>query len=96
MKERRRYTRSILTQRALFFGLNGWEDCSIKESSERGLGIEFYTKKKVKEGSIINLKVFVPTEPKPVMIKGILKWTRKKGEYFIGGMEWLSIDRGSR
>jgi hypothetical protein len=96
MKERRRYTRSILPQRAIFFGLNGWEDCIITESSKRGLGIEFYTKKKINDGSIINLKVLVPTEPKPIMVKGILKWTKKKGEYFIGGMEWLSIDRGSR
>ena len=96
MKERRRYTRSILPQRAIFFGLNGWEDCIITESSKRGLGIEFYTKKKINDGSIINLKVLVPTEPKPVMVTGTLKWIKKKGECFIGGMEWLSIDRGSR
>ena len=96
MKERRRSPRSILPQRAIFFGLNGWEDCIITESSKRGLGIEFYTKKKINDGSIINLKVLVPTEPKPIMVTGILRWIKKKGEYFIGGMEWLSIDRGSR
>ena len=80
----------------MFFGLNGWEDCIITESSKRGLGIEFYTKEKINEGSIVNLKVLMPTEPKPVMVKGILKWIKKKDEYFIGGVEWLSIDRGSR
>ena len=53
MKGRRGSSRSRLSQRAVFFGLNGWEDCIITESSERGLGIKFYTKKKVNEGSII-------------------------------------------
>lgn len=95
MKERRESSRNKLSQKALFFGLNGWEDCTITESSKRGLGIEFHTKKKVKEGSIVTLRVLVPTEPKPVVLNGILKWTKKKGEYFVGGMEWLSIDRGS-
>ena len=95
MKERKESPRSRLPQRAVFFGLNGWENCTITESSKKGLGIEFYTKKKIREGSVINLKVFMPTEPKPIMIKGILKWIKSKGEYFIGGMEWLSIDRSS-
>ena len=95
MKERRESPRSRLPQKAMFFGLNGWEDCVITESSKRGLGIEFHTKKKMNDGSIINLKVLMPTEPKPVVIKGILKWTKKKGECFVGDMEWLRIDRGS-
>jgi len=96
MKEPRRSPRCRLPQRATFFGLNGWEDCIITESSKRGLGIEFYTKKKIDEGSIVNLKVLMANEPKPVMITGILKWIKNKGDYFIGGMEWLSIDRSSR
>jgi len=73
MKERRGFTRSITPQKATFFGANGWEDCIIKESSKKGFGIEFHTKEKINEGSIINLRVLMPSEPNPIMIKGILK-----------------------
>ena len=93
MNERRRFSRNTLPQKAMFFGANGWEDCIIKESSNRGLGIEFHTKVKINEGSIINLKIIMSTEPNPVMIKGILKWIKKKDVCFLGGVEWLTIDR---
>ena len=93
MNERRGFTRSILPQNAMFFGANGWEACIIKESSKKGLGIEFHTKEKINEGSIINIRVLMPSEPNPVMIEVILKWINKKGKYFVGGVELLSIHR---
>ena len=96
MKERRGFTRSIIPQNATFFGANGWENCIIQEASNKGLGIEFHTKEKIIEGSIINLRVLMPSEPNPVMIQGILRWIKKKGEYFIGGVEWSSIHRDRR
>ena len=93
MKDRRRSTSNILPQNATFFGANGWEDCIIKESSKRELRVEFHTKEKINEGSIINIRVLMSSEPNPVMIKGILKWIEKTGEYFSGGVEWLSVYR---
>ena len=87
MQERRKFIRSMLPQKAKFFGAKGWEDCIITEVSRKGLGVKFYTCEKINEGSIIHLKVLVPTESKPVMVKGLLRWIKKKEEYFIGGIE---------
>ena len=94
MQERRKFTRSTLPQKAKFFGAKGWEDCIITEVSRKGLGVKFYTREKINEGSIIHLKVLIPTESKPVMVKGLLRWIKKKEEYFIGGIEWYHIDKG--
>jgi hypothetical protein len=96
MKDLRRSTKTMLLQNAMFFGANGWEECIIVESSKRELRIEFHTKEKINEGSIINIRVLMPSEPNPVIVKGILKWIEKKGEYFSGGIEWLSVHRDRR
>ena len=94
VKERRRHPRSALPQRAKFFGVKGWEECIITEVSQKGLGVKFYTSEKINEGSIIHLKVLAPLDSKPVMIKGIVRWVVKKGEYCVGGIEWFRVDRG--
>ena len=96
MKERRKFTRSMLPQKAKFFGAKGWEDCIITEVSRKGLGVKFYTSEKINEGSIIHLKVLVPTESKPVMVKGLLRWIKKMEGYFVGGIEWYHIDKGPK
>ena len=93
MKDLRRSTKTMLLQNAMFFGANGWEECIIVESSKRKLRIEFHTKEKINEGSIINIRVLMSSEPNPVMIEVILKWINKKGKYFVGGVELLSIHR---
>ena len=40
MKERRRFSRNILPQRAMFFGLNGWADCIITACAMCHLNLE--------------------------------------------------------
>ena len=94
MQERRKFPRTALPQKAKFFGVNGWEDCVITEASRKGFGMIFYTREKIKEGSIINLRVSIPSQPQPVEAKGLLKWIENKGEHFIGGIEWFQISRG--
>ena len=93
MQDRRKFPRTVLPQKAKFFGANGWEDCIITEASRKGLGVKFYTRAKINEGSIIHLRVLLPSQPHPVEVKGLLKWIEKKGKYFIGGIEWFHIDR---
>lgn len=93
MEDRRSSTRSMLPRNATFFGANGWEECIIVDSSKKGLGIEFHTKEKIKEGSIINIRVLMPSEPNPVMMKVVLKWINKKDKYFVGGVELLGIHK---
>jgi hypothetical protein len=93
MNDLRRSTKTMLLQNATFFGANGWEECIIVESSKGELRIEFHTKEKIKEGSIINIRALIPSVPNPVIVKGILKWIEKKGEYLSGGVEWLSVHK---
>ena len=73
MKDLRRSTKTMLLQNAMFFGANGWEECIIVDSSKKGLGIEFHTKEKIKEGSILNIRVLMHSEPNPIMMKVLLK-----------------------
>ena len=94
MKERRKFPRSILPQKAQFFGKKGWEDCLITEVSQNGLGVKFYTREKINEGSIIHIKVFAPNESKPIKVKGIIRWIEQKGDNFVGGIKWYQINKG--
>lgn len=93
MEKRRKFPRTALPQKARFFGAKGWEDCTITEASREGLGIQFYTSEKIKAGTLIHLKVLMPSEPNPVDVKGMLTWIEEKGEHFIGGVELYHIDR---
>ena len=93
MEKRRKFPRTALPQKARFFGAKGWEDCTITDASREGLSIQFYTTEKIKAGSLIHLKVLMPSEPNPVDVKGMLKWIEEKGEHFIGGVELYHIDR---
>jgi hypothetical protein len=94
MSERRNFRRTTLPQRAKYFGAKGWKDCLITEMSAKGMRIKFYTREKFHIGSIISLKVLVPTESKPVMVKGVLRWVAKKEYYFIGGIKLFRVDKG--
>ena len=96
MKERRQFRRNTLPQKGKFFGVNGWEECLITEVSRKGLGVTFYTHAKINEGSIIHLKVVMASEPKPVRVKGLLRWIEPHGEYFVGGIEWFSINKDAQ
>jgi len=96
MQERRKFPRTALPQKAKFFGVNGWEDCVITEASRKGFSMIFYTREQIKEGSIINPRVLLPSQSDPVEAKGLLKWIEKKGEHFIGGIEWFQISKGER
>ena len=96
MQEQRVFPRTNLPQKAMFFGAKGWEECTITEASRNGFGVKFYTREKIHVGSIINLKVFFPSQQYPVKIKGLLKWIEKKEEHFIGGIDWFYIERDEK
>ena len=95
MKERRKFPRSPLPLKAAFFGVNGWENCTINEVSRKGMGVLFITPAEIKEGAIMHLKVLLPHEQHPVTVRGILKWMQNKGDFFIGGIEWLRIAKST-
>lgn len=60
------------------------------------MGVLFLTPMGLNEGSIIHLKVLLPSEPKPVTVRGILKWIKNKGDFFIGGIEWFRITKSPK
>lgn len=60
------------------------------------MGVLFITPEVIKEGSIMHLKVLLPNEPQPVTVRGILKWMQNKGDFFIGGIEWLRIAKSTK
>ena len=96
MSEKREFRRTTLPQRAKYFGAKGWKDCLITEMSAKGMRIKFYTRDKLTIGSIISLKILVPPESKPVMVKGVLRWIAKKEDYFIGGIKLFRVDKGDK
>jgi hypothetical protein len=96
MKERRKFPRTTLPRKGKFFGAKGWEECTVTEASRTGLSVKFYTREKINVGSIMHLKILFPSQPYPVEIKGLLKWIKKEGKHFIGGIEWFQIERGER
>ena len=60
------------------------------------MGVTFYTSERIITGSIIHLKVRVPRESTPVMVKGLVRWIEPSAEHFVGGIEWFHIDRGKK
>lgn len=56
--------------------------------------MHFYTREKIKEGSLIHLKVLLPSNPHPVEVKGLLKWIEQQDTHYVGGIEWFQIARG--
>ena len=57
------------------------------------MGVTFYTSETIMPGSIIHVKVRVPQESNPVMVKGVLRWIEHAAAHFVGGIEWYHIDR---
>jgi len=55
------------------------------------MGIIFLTREKINVGSTVLLEIAVSTELKPVHVVGILRWTRQKGNDFVGGVESTKI-----
>jgi len=68
-----------------------WEDCTITEASRNGFGIQFYTREKIKEGSLIHFRILLPSEPNPVEVNASLRWIEQQDGYFVGGVEWFQI-----
>jgi hypothetical protein len=97
-KKTRKFARSPIELQAQYV-VEGekmdWEPCTIINVSREGMGILFQTHKKIKVGSTIYLKMFVPAASEPINAKGILKWIKEEENSFIGGIALCIIGRGS-
>lgn len=65
----------------------GWGECTVMDVSRKGMGIVFLTHEKINVGSTVLLEIAIPTASNPVRVVGIVRWIRKKGNDFIGGVE---------
>ncbi len=94
MKNRRNFSRLGTQLKAKYF-LKGrresWGKCTVIDVSRKGMGIIFLTREKINVGSTVLLEIAVSTELKPVHVVGILRWTRQKGNDFVGGVESTKI-----
>lgn len=91
MNAERRFARFTTQLKGQYFvkeRKRGWQECTITVVSRKGLGAEFHTREIIKPGSTTQFEITVPGELEPVTIKGILRWIKKKGNDFIGGIEF--------
>ena len=69
---------------------NRLEKCTIINIHHKGIGLEFYTPKKIKVGSSLVFDIFVSNTSETITIKGKIKWMKERKRYFIGGIEVVS------
>ena len=90
-KEERRGFFRVLTnlkgQYALKDKKDRLEKCTIINIHHKGVGLEFYTPKKIKMGSSLIFEIFSSDKTEPITIKGKIKWMKERKRYFIGGIE---------
>lgn len=65
-----------------------WDPCTVINFSRGGTGLIFHTQEKIDVGAAIHVKVFAPTEPEPIYVKGKLQWIKRKVGGFVGGIQW--------
>jgi len=67
---------------------NRLEKCTIINIHHKGIGLEFYTPKKIKVGSSLTFDIFTSDtlEPITIKVKGKIKWMKERKRYFIGGI----------
>lgn len=76
--------------KAQYFSIEGEssrEQCTIYNISRKGVSIKFHTREKINIGSTIHLEMFVPRKSEPISVKGILKWVKRSGDDFTGGIK---------
>ena len=90
----RDYRRVELQHRAQFIlkeGNRGLEECTLINVNKdlKGIGIRFHTSKEIKTNSIIIIDLLITSESGPACITGILRWIKKTGNDFVGGIELI-------
>ena len=93
-EERRSDIRFSTNLKARYFtgeAVKNWEECTVFDASRKGMGIKFHTPEEIKIGSIINLETIVPSEEKPLNVRGTLKWIKQEANEFVGGVELTQV-----
>jgi len=92
--DRRQFRRFNTHQKAHYLlkdGKESWKVCTITNVSRRGMGILFQAQEKVALGSTVLFRPSPTVEPSPLYVIGIVRWIRKRGNDFIGGIESVEV-----
>ena len=92
--DRRQFRRFDTQHKARYLlkdGTGSWRVCTITNVSRKGMGILFQAQAKVALGSTILLRPSLPVESSPLYVIGIVRWIRKRGNDFIGGIESVEV-----
>ena len=93
-RDRRRFKRFYTRHKAHYLLKDGkrlWKVCTITNVSRKGMGIILQAQEKVALGSPILIRPSSSIESSPSYIIGIVRWMRKKGNDFVGGIESVKI-----
>jgi len=78
----------FLNQRAVkFFLTDYWKGGTTVDVSRCGMCVRFDESEMLPLGSTIDLEIPTFKELKPICITGSLKWIKKEGSHFVGGVE---------
>ena len=68
-----------------------WRVCTITNVSCQGMGILFQAQEKVALGSTVLLRPSPTVASSPLYVIGIIRWIRKRGNDYIGGIESVAV-----
>ncbi len=87
MDTERRSPRFLNQRAGKVFLTAGWEGCTTVDVSRKGMCLRFDESEKLPLGATIDLEIPTFKELKPICITGSLKWIKKEGSHFVGGVE---------
>ena len=85
-----RFTTNLEAQYCLKGEKRSWKDCTLATLSRGGVGITFQHFEKVEVDSDLLLEIFFHEECDPIGVKGMIRWIKREGCYFIIGIEVTS------
>ncbi|KPJ56038.1 MAG: hypothetical protein AMJ42_05830 [Deltaproteobacteria bacterium DG_8] len=96
-EDKRKFKRFPINLNAKYLleeNLKEWKGCTVFNISREGMGIEVYLRERIHGGSILQLKIIIPTKEKPIKATGILMWIKELKEKmnFVGGVKFINID----
>jgi PilZ domain len=93
VKNTRRFQRYTINLKAQYFleeEKGEGKECTITTLGRGGVGIAIRPFEKIGVDSALFLELFYSEEFEPITVKGIVKWMKGEGSYFIIGMEVTS------
>ena len=95
MQEKRAFVRVLTNLKARYSEKNKksrWKKCTIINIHHKGFGLEVHSVRKIKEGEILQVEIFLSNKSTPVDIQGTVRWIKDRTRYCIGGVLVTSVE----